>query len=62
MNILNKKNIGIVLSLFIISLVVLGSMFSNFTILDFFYLIVTIGSIIKFILIKKHKKIIRDMV
>lgn len=62
MNILNKKYRGIILSLFIISLVVLGSMFSNFTLLDLMYLITTVVCIIRFILIKKRKKVIQDMV
>lgn len=45
-------------SLVVLSLVVFGSMFSHFTILDFFYLIVIIVSVIRYILIKRKNYII----
>ncbi|MBQ9181455.1 MAG: hypothetical protein IJ134_02350 [Bacilli bacterium] len=62
MNMLNRSNKGIILSLFVISLVVLGSMIYNFTLLDLMYLITVVVCVFRFILIKKRKKVIHDMV
>lgn len=62
MNMLNRSNKGIILSLFVISLVVLGSMIYNFTLLDLMYLITVVVCVFRYILIKKRKKVIHDMV